>query len=537
MLTIKYKIIFIIINAFILLSTLSTDTLADGKHFPDKAYRTSPTIHSQRAILKYKDGQETLVIESSFNGEGEDFGWVIPLPAIPSEFKEASRGFLETLSVTVQPKIIHDVSSELQLLLIASGIVVVFIIITLFVNVRKYWGYVAIVMILLCWGVLIAIPAFSLAGEKGTPMSSRGVDVLDAQEVGSFGLVVLDADDAQVLDTWLEENDFTGLNATEQQIISDYIQEGWCFVAAKLKRDGEGYTEPHPLAMTFKTEKPIYPMRLTAAANSDVFLELFIIADQYASSPALTAEQASQYVYASSTRNNNTWYGGRYCAIGHPERTNYMWDKCVVTRLCDTLTPAQMKADIAVDLHNGGDYQKWYYNKKGAFQSGLIVGLIAWFSALLIFALIVNIKKGRFLNVKDLVLNCYLPAIGLLIVSWGIFYMAVDKIDASEVKTVRPFSIYHRLKAIECAVVQKYHENGFFDCKTVKDVEYLLEKEVFPDASKEYSKYITNSIELEASPGNITVHQDDRGFYIRCYRRAGFYEDIILAEVEKKWRR
>ena len=99
-----------------LLSVTTSYTFADGKYFPAKAYRTSPTIHSQRAILKYKDGVETLVIESSFDGEGKDFGWVIPLPSRPIKFEEASPGFLKTLSDTIQPKITHDLTGGLPIL-------------------------------------------------------------------------------------------------------------------------------------------------------------------------------------------------------------------------------------------------------------------------------------------------------------------------------------------------------------------------------------------------------------------------------------
>ena len=39
------------------------DVCADGKHFPEKAYKQPPAIPSQRAILTYKDGIEKLTIE------------------------------------------------------------------------------------------------------------------------------------------------------------------------------------------------------------------------------------------------------------------------------------------------------------------------------------------------------------------------------------------------------------------------------------------------------------------------------------------
>lgn len=60
------------------------DVYADGKHFPEKAYKKAPAIPSQRAILVYKDGIEKLTIESALEGKGQEFGWVIPLPSKPT---------------------------------------------------------------------------------------------------------------------------------------------------------------------------------------------------------------------------------------------------------------------------------------------------------------------------------------------------------------------------------------------------------------------------------------------------------------------
>lgn len=85
---------------------------ADGKYFPEKAYKVGPAIPTQRAILVYKDGIEKLTIESSLDGKGQEFGWVIPLPSRPTEFKEASPGLIKTLSWAVQPYVTHDLKEE-----------------------------------------------------------------------------------------------------------------------------------------------------------------------------------------------------------------------------------------------------------------------------------------------------------------------------------------------------------------------------------------------------------------------------------------
>ena len=85
---------------------------ADGKYFPEKAYKAAPAIPSQRAILVYRAGIEKLTIESALDGKGHEFGWIIPLPSLPTEFKKVSPGLIQTFSLAVQPKVIHDLGRD-----------------------------------------------------------------------------------------------------------------------------------------------------------------------------------------------------------------------------------------------------------------------------------------------------------------------------------------------------------------------------------------------------------------------------------------
>ena len=512
-------------------SVMAGDAFADGKVFPAKAYRTSPTIHSQRAILTFKDGQETLVIESSFEGEGKEFGWVIPLPAKPTNFEEASKGFLETLSMTIQPNIIHDVSQSLLTLFGLTAIVGFYFIVTLFIDSKRRVFKLLLLLVFLFFGTFFLMPTLGHVEAGGNPSSNRrGVDVLDVQEVGSFGLVVLEADDSEALDGWLTENGFANLNDTERKIVSDYIKEGWCFVAAKLKRDGEGYSEPHPLAMTFEAEKPIYPMRLTAAADSDVFLELFVIADNYSSSPALTVEYASRYSYEVRYKYKELGYIGMSGGIGHPEKDKYMWDQCVMTRLCDVLGPEEMKEDIIVELNDGEDYQKRYYSYKGAFDSGLALGLAGWVCVIMALSILSNSKNATPLNWKGKIKNIFVPATCVLLVSWASVYVVVDKVDVSvDQKGGRFIAMLHE-REVEMLVLERSAEGVFSDCTSIADVEKKLKNEVFPEIKKRMPSY-TREMRLESSPGNVTVVKGDRGFVVRYYQKGGFYEDIVLADA------
>ena len=82
--------------------------LADGKFWPEtKAYRKDVGIPSQRALVRFRDGRETLVIESAAESESPGLGWVIPLPTVPDRMEVVRPGLFESLSFCLRPEITH----------------------------------------------------------------------------------------------------------------------------------------------------------------------------------------------------------------------------------------------------------------------------------------------------------------------------------------------------------------------------------------------------------------------------------------------
>ena len=75
---------------FVAFALIAGTVLADGKYYPEKAYKVSPAIPSQSAILIYRDGIEKLIIQSALEAQGQKFAWIIPLPSKPTEFEEAT---------------------------------------------------------------------------------------------------------------------------------------------------------------------------------------------------------------------------------------------------------------------------------------------------------------------------------------------------------------------------------------------------------------------------------------------------------------
>lgn len=95
-----------IVAAVLLLPALA---FCDGCFFQSVALPDLPRIPMQRALVAYKDGEEHLIVESALDGEGQSFGWVLPVPAEPSELTPVSPGLLVTLDVLTAPKITDEV--------------------------------------------------------------------------------------------------------------------------------------------------------------------------------------------------------------------------------------------------------------------------------------------------------------------------------------------------------------------------------------------------------------------------------------------
>jgi hypothetical protein len=75
----------LILIAAAVLALLPTQALADGKFYSPRspAEEVPPHIPYQRAVIVHDGARELLILQSKFEGRAQDFGWVVPLPAVP----------------------------------------------------------------------------------------------------------------------------------------------------------------------------------------------------------------------------------------------------------------------------------------------------------------------------------------------------------------------------------------------------------------------------------------------------------------------
>lgn len=89
---------------------LAAEARADGMKFPPKAVRKLPRIPRQQALIRHRDGEQTLIIGTTIDGEGDRFGWIMPVPATPTNLEATEPGLFEVLASALGPEIYSGLS-------------------------------------------------------------------------------------------------------------------------------------------------------------------------------------------------------------------------------------------------------------------------------------------------------------------------------------------------------------------------------------------------------------------------------------------
>ena len=200
---------------------------------------TTPVDQNAERIIFTQNGDGTVsaYVQIEYTGEAPDFSWILPLPeAIPAEAVEvpedAMAAFTE-LEVATDPVFITPPLPD-------------------------------------------CVPRVAT-----TTATMASVSVFATGEVGPYGFDVVGSEDPLALITWLRENDYRVTEAMEP-LINVYVEEAFVFLAMKLRPDA-GVQDVEPVKVTYPSEAPMIPLRLTAvAANPDMAVIVWVYAQQQA---------------------------------------------------------------------------------------------------------------------------------------------------------------------------------------------------------------------------------------------------------------
>lgn len=231
----------------------------------------TPVDQSAERIIFRQPDAETVesLIEIRYQGDPQQFAWIVPVPGIPSDLATVSATVFQHLDVATMPT--FQLPPECQLAFATNG------------------------------------PGAEGDGAGGSrDVDPPGVDVLQHVIVGDYDLVTVKADDGRVLVEWLRTNGYRIVDEMAP-FIDLYIGQGLNFVAAKLV-PGAGADAIKPLKMTYKSSQPMVPLRLTSiAAQPEMGVKIFLLGEgRYTSESVPELEvPAGQVVVDAFTQQSN----------------------------------------------------------------------------------------------------------------------------------------------------------------------------------------------------------------------------------------
>jgi hypothetical protein len=209
----------------------------------------------------------------------------------------------------------------------------------------------------------LLLPALGTAASAR--LSGDEVSVLNRKTVGVYETATLSSRDGQALFDWLNQNGFVA-PTNFIPAIRAYAQEGWYFVASKIRLDASllEATKPHPLMLTFKTERPVYPLRLTGINNDSCRIELYVFGPSRAELPYFDIERCAKPSYPSG-EDLFAWRL-KELRIRHPLLRKLVDGSPVATKLTGQLSSRQMQEDAYIAWTPFREKQLTRYSEQGA---------------------------------------------------------------------------------------------------------------------------------------------------------------------------
>ena len=216
---------------------------------------TVPIVQAGEAIAFHMDhGQVTAHIQISYKGKAEDFGWLLPVDAVPTLGIGSDELFVQLISTT-QP--VYRLQAE-------------------------YNGNCPFDPSRTGGGGGSAGPASDSDEGGGGGGGGDGYDPLVIRDnVGPYDYAVLRADQKQPMLDWLDQNGFF-VPAGTDEVVDAYIRPNAYFLALKLRK-GNDVGDIQPVVVKYESALPMIPIVLTSvAADPDMPILVWVLGNSRA---------------------------------------------------------------------------------------------------------------------------------------------------------------------------------------------------------------------------------------------------------------
>ena len=194
---------------------------------------------TQKAIIVHEAGHEELLLQVRYDGPLEEFGWLIPVPDVPTVKKGSMECFYELSQFTQK-------------------------------NLEWYAS------------------AATLSAKGGGEEEEPPVKVIEVKTVGAYEIAVLSTKTSGALETWLKKNQFA-FPPNADGVVDTYVKRGWYFIAVKINvKGGSLYStsrrlasgELHPLQISFASERCVFPLKISSLNRTPSEVQVYVLSPE-----------------------------------------------------------------------------------------------------------------------------------------------------------------------------------------------------------------------------------------------------------------
>jgi len=243
----KGKILGLLGGAALGMTLYSPDALACGCFTPPDP--SVPVVQAgERIAFAQANGQVTEHIQIQYQGDAKDFGWLLPLPAVPT-LELGTDELFNQLTTTTQPKYKMNSVYEGNCAFDPSR--------------GGGSGF----------GGGAAAPS-AAGGDSNEATGSSPLVIQDS--IGPYDYAVLKADSKTAMLQWLADNHYFVPAGTDENV-GPYIRPGSFFLALKLK-SGASAGDLQPVVVNCASDLPMIPIVLTSTgAKPDMGIQVWML--------------------------------------------------------------------------------------------------------------------------------------------------------------------------------------------------------------------------------------------------------------------
>ena len=326
--------------------------LADGAFMRQRSQEAKPTIPYQRAFISWRDGRETMIVESVLNAPKGDYEWVVPLPSPQVKIEACLPGALEAVSMQCRPNVrTFSLSGWWPVAAFTTCLCV-----------AAFWigtsrgltpwdrrGMFLAVFLIGLIAMAVTFPVFACA-KVGPGGAGDDAEVPAKGTADAYAYEIVRPPDAEFLARKLDRDGFR-LPAEARDAVRGYISNRWSFALMKVRQGPAAAVSPHPMRFEFPAKEPVYPMALTGATTDRLRLDLFVVGSGVAAVPGMDVWRVMKVVPKPDRSGSPTPPGktvSEWSPISHPDVAPYLWDGATLTYLRGDLSGRELRDDLRI---------------------------------------------------------------------------------------------------------------------------------------------------------------------------------------------